>query len=791
MRRKTADKVKTSPEKASRRTSRRGRKSPEKDETAENERNEEGDEEQPAAVVAGQLSTTKSDDSESDHEEEETNRRSRRRSTRAKVSEEKTVTRVRRSSRRKSLSVEPSDKEESEREENGDHDQKETTVMETIEEEKIEEAPEAAMVETESETVEEKPVEEVSLHESHEDDNSAEPVGNNDNGPDNEDINEENNVENKAENNTSARDDEEESNDVDEEPSKELTPQEVQVDVHDQSRESGEVDSESVQEDESLPPTFEPEKPTEEASPEKEASEDVSPAETVEKPTELPKPPRKSRFRSRSKSPKPVEVIETNETEQEEANDKSNDDLEAGEIRDDPVVRTSPEKKPVEPVRRTLQKKRRWISSKTDTKSSVITISTDSLKNIISEPVKPVPLSEAKLESSPEPEEIVDSTEERSAANLERRRSKDVISKSSEKENFDNGSALAEEYKPKPADKLNPGTVRKISIVSDDGNNPVVRPPSPAKHHSSNILYISNLVRPFTVMQLKGLLARTGKIVENGFWIDKIKSKCYVKYETEDEAVETRHALHGVRWPTSNPKCLNVDFGSEAGMEKAIISTLDDAGTTRITIENTKDAREFGWSRDLKSEEETHVNRPVREWDLGKKDAFEHDRDRPDRERERGDRERDREREREKERERDRGGRRRSAERDYGRDRDRERRRNSTSLSPARKFKKKENEQPIRLLDDLFRKTKTTPCIYWLPLTAEQIAAKEEHRRKEQADNQRRQEELRKQDEERRKEREARREREQRRDQGRPRSNSRDRRPRRSRSRDDGRRRHR
>lgn len=42
------------------------------------------------------------------------------------------------------------------------------------------------------------------------------------------------------------------------------------------------------------------------------------------------------------------------------------------------------------------------------------------------------------------------------------------------------------------------------------------------------------------------------------------------------EAVETRHALHGIRWPTSNPKCLNVDFGNESLMEKAIASTTDD-----------------------------------------------------------------------------------------------------------------------------------------------------------------------------------------------------------------------
>lgn len=42
------------------------------------------------------------------------------------------------------------------------------------------------------------------------------------------------------------------------------------------------------------------------------------------------------------------------------------------------------------------------------------------------------------------------------------------------------------------------------------------------------------------------------------------------------EAIETRHALHGIRWPTSNPKCLNVDFGTESLMEKAVASTADE-----------------------------------------------------------------------------------------------------------------------------------------------------------------------------------------------------------------------
>lgn len=53
-------------------------------------------------------------------------------------------------------------------------------------------------------------------------------------------------------------------------------------------------------------------------------------------------------------------------------------------------------------------------------------------------------------------------------------------------------------------------------------------------------------------------------------------SKYVLLYYHCSEAVETRHALHGVRWPTSNPKCLNVDFGSEIHMERAIASTSED-----------------------------------------------------------------------------------------------------------------------------------------------------------------------------------------------------------------------
>lgn len=74
---------------------------------------------------------------------------------------------------------------------------------------------------------------------------------------------------------------------------------------------------------------------------------------------------------------------------------------------------------------------------------------------------------------------------------------------------------------------------RKISIVEDTAGK-LKAPPSPAKKPVSNVLFITNLVRPYTVKQLRELLERTGKISEDGFWTDRIKSKCYVQYETEE-----------------------------------------------------------------------------------------------------------------------------------------------------------------------------------------------------------------------------------------------------------------
>lgn len=168
-------------------------------------------------------------------------------------------------------------------------------------------------------------------------------------------------------------------------------------------------------------------------------------------------------------------------------------------------------------------RKRKWLSNKNASanKTDVITISTDSLKGLISD-VKPVPLSDVRLESSPEPDQDSDDVKIVTSTSYDYNRRSDEENVSSPPPS----SQTDEQHT-----SMNLAATRKVSIIPEMADT---RPPSPPKHNPSSILYITNLVRPFTLLQLKGLLLRTGKIVENGFWMDKIKSKCFVKYETEE-----------------------------------------------------------------------------------------------------------------------------------------------------------------------------------------------------------------------------------------------------------------
>ncbi|XP_058499561.1 apoptotic chromatin condensation inducer in the nucleus isoform X2 [Solea solea] len=404
-------------------------------------------------------------------------------------------------------------------------------------------------------------------------------------------------------------------------------------------------------------------------------------------------------------------------------------------------------------------RKRRWGSSTAvTTKKPSISITTDSLKSLIPD-IRPCLGQEAVVDLHPE-EAVLSGIEEeereQSDQDLQIRRTVTQVVHSESQENGQKETKrsrleeLEEEdvqeegertrIKEEKIDTSSPGAVETqspshtshdveintvtpsdtlvrrsisqqktgVSITIDD---PVrtSRQPSPPRGKVSNIVHICNLVRPFTLGQLKELLRRTGTLMEEGFWIDKIKSHCYVTYSSSEEAVATRAALHGVKWPQSNPKVLSVDFCLQdeldfhKGLGAADRPGAEDqgpgsgrgrtAGLPSLLPERDQ------WADREREMERREKARAEREWDRDKVREFGKL-----------------------------GG-----EKEEGpqRSRSREKRRKERGKSKEKKTEKKEKtaeDPPAKLLDDLFRKTKAAPCIYWLPLTDEQFVERENAR---------------------------------------------------------------
>lgn len=405
-------------------------------------------------------------------------------------------------------------------------------------------------------------------------------------------------------------------------------------------------------------------------------------------------------------------------------------------------------------------RKRRWGSSTAVTaKKPSISITTDSLKSLIpdikvnQEAVVDLPAEELQYSGD---EDTMDSTHDEQDNGLKIQRTvTQVVSSNSEKNggNEDDDGEKTEREKPQKvsrerrkssvseevteptpspqmeeAKKVSPSEslVRRsisqqksgVSVTIDDPIR-TDRQPSPPRGKVSNIIHVTNLVRPFTLGQLKELLNQTGSVVEEGFWIDKIKSHCYVTYSNTEEAITTRNALHGVKWPQSNPKVLTVDFceQDELDFHKGILKIRKEPEHAPPVTGPSSRLPPLMPERDRERDRDKERER---ERDRGQgvvRDLWaEREREMERRERARGEREWDRDKIREFARPGEDGRRSRS--------RDRERRRRERAKSKERKADKKEkgDEPPAKLLDDLFLKTKAAPCIYWLPLTEEQAA---------------------------------------------------------------------
>ncbi|GAM25162.1 hypothetical protein SAMD00019534_083370 [Acytostelium subglobosum LB1] len=90
---------------------------------------------------------------------------------------------------------------------------------------------------------------------------------------------------------------------------------------------------------------------------------------------------------------------------------------------------------------------------------------------------------------------------------------------------------------------------------------------SSAKKPVSRTLLIVNFIRPFRVEHAKQLMSETGTVEQ--FWMNDVRSYCFVTFATEEEAIATRNRLHGLVWPELNRTKLSVEYSSEKEFEIA------------------------------------------------------------------------------------------------------------------------------------------------------------------------------------------------------------------------------
>lgn len=252
-----------------------------------------------------------------------------------------------------------------------------------------------------------------------------------------------------------------------------------------------------------------------------------------------------------------------------------------------------------------VQKKRRWGSSHANDSPMLNTgISSDKLKQLINDSVKDNVI----------PTKVSKPNEE------------DVVANKLANENPPiNEEIIKEEVKKVDISFKSP---EKVSTSEKDvSKEPETRCVSPAKNVESTVLFITGLVRPYTIIQLKKLLGVTGD--ENKFWIDKIKSKCYIAYQTIEEATNVRQNLHNLKWPQSSPKILKVEYATLEDIDRCLnpenyedlpIKTQNKP-VEKIDIDISKgkydviltDAKVV-----LKNDSREEANRSIREWDRNK-----------------------------------------------------------------------------------------------------------------------------------------------------------------------------
>ncbi|KAK9110627.1 hypothetical protein Sjap_018687 [Stephania japonica] len=217
-------------------------------------------------------------------------------------------------------------------------------------------------------------------------------------------------------------------------------------------------------------------------------------------------------------------------------------------------------------------------------------------------------------------------------------------------------------------------TFTRSNSTLSGGDTPKERVVPPSPKSPTNSLRIDNFLRPFTLKAVQELLGKTGSV--SNFWMDHIKTHCYVTYSSVEEAIETRNALYNLQWPSNGGKLLAAEFVDQQEVKMRVEAPSQQPAVPVSTGPSAHPTQP-------PSQSQLTSRQQVPKQPLPPAPPLPSPKQRPNQ--------------------------------TSAKDR--------LNLPPPPPLTKKP-DPPIVTLDDLFRKTKAAPRIYYLPLSDEQVDAK-------------------------------------------------------------------
>ncbi|CAN6300718.1 unnamed protein product [Urochloa humidicola] len=300
-----------------------------------------------------------------------------------------------------------------------------------------------------------------------------------------------------------------------------------------------------------------------------------------------------------------------------------------------------------------------------------------------SEDVKAVALPDSAVgASSVDTKEVI--AEEKSAASTEKRKleAEEVVANTEpikRQRRWTGDGAKVPDRQPlvqtgsdAPKDVFQPALKRSFGRSDSTAgvDSPKERIVPPSQKPATTSLRIDRFVRPFTVKAVQELLGKTGSV--QNFWMDHIKTHCYVTFSSVDEAVATRDAVYNLQWPPNNGSKLIAEFVDPQEVKLKLEPPPPPAAPVSPAAAKVPPVQQAQANQNVPRQAATPKEQLPPPPPLAK----------------------------------------------------------PPMADPAASAKErlpptpKKPEPPVVTLDDLFRKTQSSPRIYYLPLSEEEVAAK-------------------------------------------------------------------